>query len=170
MLYILNRCNICKIRYFLLCGNRNWHDFKGLEYMVAGWQKRLWAPALLLTIVGGWWLAIELSQHCSALKDAPAGCFEFWFNRYQTLISSTAAIVAAWIAVRPVWRQLNLASAQTAVACQRRRDHASARRREDASMMTARRPRTGGLFVRHQAWVGLSGSVSGLIRRERRLL
>jgi hypothetical protein len=84
--------------------------------MVAGWQKRLWAPALLLTIVGGWWLAIELSQHCSALKDAPAGCFEFWFNRYQTLISSTAAIVAAWIAVRPVWRQLNLASAQTAVA------------------------------------------------------
>ena len=27
-----------------------------------------------------------------------------------------------------------------------------------------------GLFVRHQAWVGLSGSVSGLIRRERRLL
>src|ERR1035437_6666790 len=54
--------------------------------------------------------------------------------------------------------------------CQRRRDHASARRREDASMMTARRPRTGGLFVRHQAWVGLSGSVSGLIRRERRLL
>src|ERR1019366_5294648 len=49
-------------------------------------------------------------------------------------------------------------------------DHASARRREDASMMTARRPRTGGLFVRHQALVGLSGGGSELARRVRRLL
>src|SRR5450755_1288961 len=53
--------------------------------------------------------------------------------------------------------------------CQRRRDHASARRREDASMMTARRSRTGGFFVRHQALVGLSGGGSELARRVRRL-
>ena len=39
--------------------------------------------------------------------------------------------------------------------CQRRRDHASARRREVASMTQQEGPRTGGLFVRHQAWVGL---------------
>src|ERR1019366_4041475 len=31
-------------------------------------------------------------------------------------------------------------------------------------------PRTGGLFFRHQAWVGLSVGVSGLARCERRLL
>jgi hypothetical protein len=31
-------------------------------------------------------------------------------------------------------------------------------------------PRTGGLFVRHQAWVGLSAGGSELARRERRLL
>jgi hypothetical protein len=31
-------------------------------------------------------------------------------------------------------------------------------------------PRTGGLFVRHQAWIGLSAGVSELARRERCLL
>ena len=41
---------------------------------------------------------------------------------------------------------------------------------ENTSVMLARRPRTGGLFFRHQAWVGLSAGVSELARRERRLL
>jgi hypothetical protein len=36
--------------------------------------------------------------------------------------------------------------------------------------MLAGRPRTGGLFFGHQAWVGLSTEASALARRERRLL
>jgi hypothetical protein len=37
--------------------------------------------------------------------------------------------------------------------CQRRREHASARRSKNTSMRLAEGPRTGGLFIRGQAWV-----------------
>ncbi len=33
-------------------------------------------------------------------------CFEFWFYRYQQLIAGLAALAAAFVAARPVWRQL----------------------------------------------------------------
>src|ERR1700739_3284919 len=84
---------------------------------MAKWQKYLWALVLLLALGGGFWVAISF-RGCSndELRDAPAGCFEFWFNRYQTLFGAIAAFAAAWIAVRPVWKQLNLASIQTNVA------------------------------------------------------
>jgi hypothetical protein len=85
--------------------------------MIAGWQKYLWALPLLLVVGISCWIALNFSG-CSndALKDAPAGCFEFWLNRYQTLASAIAAFAAAWIAVRPVWKQLNLTSIQANVA------------------------------------------------------
>jgi len=52
----------------------------------------------------------------SALKDTPYGCVEFWFNRYQTLLSAMVAFIAAWVAVRPVWKQLYLSAIQTKVS------------------------------------------------------
>src|SRR5208283_4438489 len=54
--------------------------------------------------------------------------------------------------------------------CQRRSKNASAGRSKNTSAMLAGRPRTGGLFFGHQAWVGLSTEASALARRERRLL
>ena len=39
-------------------------------------------------------------------------------------------------------------------ACQRRSKNASVCRSKNTSVLLARRPRTGGLFLRHQAWVG----------------
>jgi integrase len=54
--------------------------------------------------------------------------------------------------------------------CQRRSKNASVCRSKNTSVTAARRPRTGGLFVRHQAWVGLSAGASKLARRERCLL
>jgi hypothetical protein len=52
----------------------------------------------------------------NVLKDTPAGCAEFWFNRYQTLFSAIAVFAAALIAVRPVWKQLGHSAIQTTVA------------------------------------------------------
>ena len=54
--------------------------------------------------------------------------------------------------------------------CHRRSKNASAGRSKNTSAMLAGRPRTGGLFFGHQAWVGLSTEASALARRERRLL
>jgi len=62
------------------------------------------------------------------------------------------------------------AKATAAATCQRRSKNASVRRSKSTSVTLARRPPTGGLFVKHQAWVGLSGGESELARRERRLL
>jgi hypothetical protein len=52
--------------------------------------------------------------------------------------------------------------------CQRRSKNASAGRSKNTSAMLEGRPRTGGLFFGHQAWVGLSTEASALARRERR--
>lgn len=41
------------------------------------------------------------------------GCFEFWFNRYQQMISAIAAFGAAIAFGIPVWRQLNESKRQT---------------------------------------------------------
>jgi hypothetical protein len=85
--------------------------------MTVKWQTPLFGFVLLLLIGAGCWIAFHV-HGCPtvAVKDAPAGCFEFWFNRYQTLLSAGAAFAAAYVTVRPVWRQLNLASIQTNVA------------------------------------------------------
>jgi hypothetical protein len=40
------------------------------------------------------------------LGAANAGCVEFWFNRYQTLLAAIIALVAAYVASKVVWRQL----------------------------------------------------------------
>src|SRR5271165_7334608 len=40
--------------------------------------------------------------------------FEFFLNRYQTLVGSLIALGAALYAVSPVWRQLRLVSVQAA--------------------------------------------------------
>jgi hypothetical protein len=47
--------------------------------------------------------------------------------------------------------------------CQRRSKNASVFRRENTSMMLARRPRIGGRLFRYQAWVGLSAGVFALL-------
>lgn len=39
-------------------------------------------------------------------KDGALNCFEFWFNRYQTLLGAAVALGAAWYAGRWVKRQI----------------------------------------------------------------
>lgn len=87
--------------------------------MKMGRRKILWSLGLALVIGGAFLLAIIFGS-CTdnVIKEAPAGCVEFWFNRYQTLAGALVALAAAWIAVKPVWKQLNLASVQIAVALQ----------------------------------------------------
>lgn len=49
-------------------------------------------------------------------KDGALNCFDFWLNRYQTLIGSIVAIGAAWYAGRWVSKQVNLTNEQIKVA------------------------------------------------------
>jgi hypothetical protein len=67
----------------------------------------------------------------------------------------------------PGWRTTGT---QAANFCQRHCKKPSARRSKNTSMMPARSLRTGGLFVKDQAWVGLSAGGPELAWCERRLL
>ena len=68
-------------------------------------------------------LALETTglDLCSPLQattpqaGAPALCYvEFWLNRYQALMAAGVAILAAFIAARPAWRQLQATERQLA--------------------------------------------------------
>jgi hypothetical protein len=79
-------------------------------------RKGLWGlPLVGLALIG--YIASNYDL-CSAstLKDAPSGCVEFWLNRYQTLLTAFIAFVAAWVAVKPVWKQLRLSEIQASVS------------------------------------------------------
>jgi hypothetical protein len=62
--------------------------------------------ALIFGIPGVSWV---LKGNCASVddKDLVAGCAEFIIFRYQTLIGIAGAILAAFIAARPVWLQLS---------------------------------------------------------------
>jgi hypothetical protein len=49
-------------------------------------------------------------------QERDNSCLEFWLNRYQALVAAGAAVAAALLAARPVWRQLATLRAQTAAA------------------------------------------------------
>lgn len=49
-------------------------------------------------------------------KDGAVNCFEFWFNRYQTLLGAVLALIAAWIATIPARKQLREMSRQSAAS------------------------------------------------------
>jgi hypothetical protein len=69
---------------------------------------------LLLFFTSG---ACELSAVSDAIdKKAATGCFDFWLNRYQTLIIGMASVVAASVAAFLVWRQLGEAQKQSGIA------------------------------------------------------
>ncbi|MCA6109588.1 hypothetical protein [Bradyrhizobium cenepequi] len=74
--------------------------------------------AAILALVLGFSYGATFNDGCTRLKDAPFGCLEWWFSRYQTLIAMFGAIVVAWLSVQPVLKQLRLSSLQTAVALQ----------------------------------------------------
>jgi hypothetical protein len=74
--------------------------------------------AAVLALVLGFAYGATFNGGCAQIKDAPFGCVEWWFSRYQTLIAMFGAIFVAWLGVQPVLKQLRLSSVQTAVALQ----------------------------------------------------
>ncbi|MGY4428962.1 hypothetical protein ACVWWO_001439 [Bradyrhizobium sp. F1.13.1] len=76
------------------------------------------AAAAVLALVLGFSYGATFNGGCQQIKDAPFGCLEWWFSRYQTLIAMFGAIFVAWLSVQPVLKQLKLSSVQTAVALQ----------------------------------------------------
>lgn len=69
-------------------------------------------------VLAGLWLNIEPFAcpvpHGLLGQPGDAPCLEFWLSRYQTLITGAAAIVAAWLATRPVYAQLREMARQSA--------------------------------------------------------
>jgi hypothetical protein len=76
------------------------------------------AAAAVLALVLGFAYGATFNGGCAQIKDAPFGCLEWWFSRYQTLLAMFGAIFVAWLGVQPVLKQLKLSSVQTAVALQ----------------------------------------------------
>jgi hypothetical protein len=74
--------------------------------------------AVVLAAIIGFAAGSSFGGGCPELKDAPFGCFEWWLARYQTLIAMGVAIMLAWFAAQPVWRQLRLTSLQTTMTLQ----------------------------------------------------
>jgi hypothetical protein len=74
--------------------------------------------AAVLALVLGFAYGAAFNGGCEQIKDAPFGCVEWWFSRYQTLVAMFGAIFVAWLSVQPVLKQLKLSSVQTAVALQ----------------------------------------------------
>lgn len=81
-----------------------------------------WAGAALLLLLA---VALETSMESvcwdenavrAAKINEAAGCFEFWFSRYQTLIGALVALLAAFIAWIGIRRQLAISRQQTAIA------------------------------------------------------
>jgi hypothetical protein len=60
--------------------------------------------------------ATVLSQSTTVFSNL--ACFEFYLNRYQTLVGIAGALVAAAIAASPVWRQVKLSGMQAALQLQ----------------------------------------------------
>ncbi|MDP4005120.1 hypothetical protein [Methylobacterium sp. NEAU K] len=95
--------------------------FKGF---VREGELRRWAPwigvALLILLA----VALETSMEsvcwdqeaAKAVKvgDA-AGCFEFWFNRYQAIIGAAATIIAGWLAFAGAMKQATGTDAQVKI-------------------------------------------------------
>lgn len=76
----------------------------------------LWVPTLALAALIVWQgpAAIDTACAMAAAEKAAGGCLEFWLNRYQTLAAGVLALLAAGIAVRPVYRQLGEMTRQSA--------------------------------------------------------
>jgi len=103
--------------------------FKGF---VRKGELRRWAPWIGVALVTLLTIALETGMESvcwdegaakAAKVNEAAGCFEFWFNRYQTLIGAVAALAAAgvaWIGVRrqiaKADEQISVASRQSAIA------------------------------------------------------
>lgn len=73
----------------------------------AGWLFLIGVIATAVVVNAGWlaWGACRNPAWAPVLNSAQS-CPEFWFNRYQSLIGALIALIAALVAVRPVWRQL----------------------------------------------------------------
>lgn len=71
--------------------------------------------AFLLALVLGFSYGATFNGGCSAIKDAPFGCAEYFLSRYQSLIAMFGAIFVGIYAVHPVLKQLRLMSLQTTV-------------------------------------------------------
>jgi hypothetical protein len=62
--------------------------------------------AIAFSLIVGFVIGASFSGGCTKISDAPFGCLEFLFFRYQTALGIAGAIIAAFIAARPVWAQL----------------------------------------------------------------
>ncbi|WP_128755038.1 hypothetical protein [Methylobacterium sp. GXF4] len=96
--------------------------FKGF---VREGELRRWAPwgGATLLILAAVALQISMESVCwdettfkAAKINEAVGCFEFWFNRYQTLIGAIAALAGAGIAWIGVRKQIDKADEQISVA------------------------------------------------------
>jgi len=67
------------------------------------------AAAVVFALILGFTIGASFTGGCAAIKDAPFGCAEWWLSRYQTLIGVSVALLAAWVAARPVWKQTRVA-------------------------------------------------------------
>ncbi len=72
------------------------------------------AAFVLLAAIFGFVSGAAFSKGCSDVREAAFGCVEFFLNRYQTVIGIVAALVAAALTARPVWRQLQEMQRQSA--------------------------------------------------------
>ncbi|MCJ2128202.1 hypothetical protein [Methylobacterium sp. E-045] len=83
------------------------------------WRFSTFLIAMLAILFGFTWAASEpgmcgspyvvkvLADHT---KDGALNCFDFWFNRYQTMLTGFAALIAAIVAVVATRKQVGLAN------------------------------------------------------------
>ena len=86
-----------------------------LPPMTAGGRNFLiGALAFAATLNVTFWLiwSCDVPTWAKLIEQSGGSCPEFWFNRYQTLVAGTAALIGAWITVRAS-RQHTEESAQT---------------------------------------------------------
>lgn len=86
-----------------------------------GWRLLVGLFLTAIVIVWAWSTAksglCELAVQTASHEQKPLpSCFEFWLNRYQSLGAGILALGAAWLATRPVYKQLSEMVRQSAAS------------------------------------------------------
>jgi hypothetical protein len=66
--------------------------------------------ALVITVGDALWQSCQTGSWKLLVEQRPSrSCIEFWLNRYQALLTGLAALLAAWITVRALQKQTEIA-------------------------------------------------------------